>query len=74
MSHLCPTSAPGAPPHQLARERDLVKVQAGDDIRPLCQAVHLLQEVHVADVCAQVKNQVKGGEAPCRTGGSGGFP
>lgn len=38
--------------------RDLVKVQAGDDVGPLCQAMHLLQEVHVADVCVQVKKQV----------------
>lgn len=39
------------------RGRDLVKVEAGDDVRPLGQLVHLLQEVHVPDVCVQIKKQ-----------------
>lgn len=48
----------------------LVKVQAGDDVGPLCQAMHLLQEVHVADV-----EQVKGaGHVDDRLPWLGSFP
>lgn len=73
--NLNPRSPSRAPtPSQRAWERDLVKVQASDDVRLLCQAVHLLQEVHMANVCAQIKKQVTGGGAARRTRGSSRFP